>query len=87
MDGQTDVKTVYPTTNENNKNALIRKYFGTQGHLTAKPAVRSSWNLNSTEIYPVLVASKSEEDMTENEHHFLHHLRACNSKMIDQIWL
>ena len=30
---------------------------------------------------PVLVASKFEEDLIENEHHFFHH-----SKMIDQIW-
>ena len=28
----------------------MRKFFGTQWHLTAKPAVRSSWNLNSNEI-------------------------------------
>ena len=37
---------------------------------------------------PVLVASKFEEDMTENEYLFFFHLsRARNSKMIDQTWL
>ena len=35
---------------------------------------------------PVLVASKFEEDLIENKHHFFHHSRAGNSKMIDQIW-
>ena len=34
---------------------------------------------------PVLVASKFEEDLIENEHHFFPQ-RARNSKMIDQIW-
>ena len=34
----------------------------------------------------VLVASKFEEDLIENEHHFFHHSRARNSKMIDGIW-
>ena len=35
---------------------------------------------------PVLVASKFEEDLIDNEHHFFHHSRARNSKMIDQNW-
>ena len=35
---------------------------------------------------PVLVASKFEKDLIENEHHFFHHSRARNSKIIDQIW-
>ena len=29
----------------------MRKFSGTQGHLTEKPAVRSSWNLNSLRFY------------------------------------
>ena len=36
---------------------------------------------------PVLVASKFEEDLIENEHHFFfHHSKVHNSEMIDQIW-
>ena len=36
---------------------------------------------------PILVASKFEEDLTENEHFFFfNHSRAPNSKMTDQIW-
>ena len=84
------IETTVRTETKTGFGITITPYEEIVWHSMALKCEASSPNLLKFALHwdfmPVLVASKFEEDLIENQHHFFHYPRSRYSKLIDHIW-